>query len=57
MHVTDLPPQAESRSITPVEILFWLLLPAGLLAWLVLFPPHLLDLALQRLIWKSFSEA
>lgn len=30
MRVRDLPPQAESRPLSPLEILFWFLIPAGL---------------------------
>ena len=55
MRVRDLPPQAESRPLSPLEILFWFLIPAGLLIWLFLNPPHALDLSLQRLIWKNFD--
>lgn len=46
---------AGSRPLSPLEILFWFLIPAGLLIWLFLNPPHALDLSLQRLIWKNFD--
>ena len=57
MRVKDLPPQAVSAPLTPLEMLFWFVIPAGLLVWLALNPPHALDLALARAIRNAFAGA
>ena len=57
MRFKDLPPQAVSAPLTPLEMLFWFVIPAGLFVWLALNPPHALDLALARAIRNALGGA